>query len=208
MQQVPLPTPETAAALGEVATFAGAFSMATVIEYAQLRFLADQYWTTLSALDTIGMKAILVDLVEKSTPIVVESQHVANAGILAQREKDPAERAALRKAEKTFTTSLAAAIDFLLSNTVALPVLGSPHLSDRGEPAVDPGVSPAVRGVFAPLQALRGASTTPEATRHNATLVLDKVQWCLENANLLVRAENEGKPVEEVTPKQEGAEAE
>ncbi len=126
---------------------------------------------------------------DSADQIADSATRLASAGVLAERESDPRQRAALREVEQDYAERTATAVDDFLEECEPRGYVG-------GE-AFYPGAYPTLRKHFAPLMRRKGAKTPAEAAAA-ANAVLSAIFWAFDNAQGIVAAEggSRGLPTE------------
>lgn len=153
---------------------------AGVVGYTELRGSAYFYAEARSGLIVGFIRDAFQTMRDSAGQIADSKTRLADAGLLADRESDPRQRAALREVEQNYAERTATAVDDFLEEC-------EPRGHVEGE-AFYPGAYPTLRKHFAPLMRWKGAKTPAEAAAA-ANAVLADIVWTLEHAQGIVAAE-------------------
>jgi hypothetical protein len=156
-------------------------SFALLVTYYEMQYMAQMYGQARTGITGGWMSRAFMTMDQAAMGIAERAETLAKAGLLAAREQDPAQQAALKQVEEESAQQLGRSIDSFLD--ACQPVGYGPGA------AYKPGAFAVLRRQFDPLQAMRGA-TTPEAAAQAALAVLEKLRWCQEHQQDLILEES------------------
>ena len=160
--------PVTAGAIGLSAGLTGA--------YAELTFLATQYWAVQRGLVGAGMSSAFEAMRQDGESIAWHADALAKSGALIAREHDPQQLEALHRVEVQMAIALGESVDYFLDNC------------QRRDGDRHPGAHAILVETFSRLAPFRGAKT-PQAAARAGSAALARISWALEHASQLVNAE-------------------
>jgi hypothetical protein len=155
----------------------GAVSTAIVAAYLYWQVLMASHVYVSSTIAVAGLRPRFEYMVEHSARIRGGADHLIKAGLLLEKESDPAERQALCAVVREATRDLNSTVDYFLD-----ACLRGKQVSPN-----EPGENPHLRAAFAPLQALRGPVDEPQAALQKAHTVLGRIGQVLDDAGNYVR---------------------
>lgn len=153
-------------------------SMAVRITYYELKLMADLYGKARTGIMGGWMNMAFETMNDAARNIGFEANTLAKAGLLLASEKNPQQIRALSAIQTEYAVRLGYTIDDFLDD--CKPTGYGPGA------AFKPGAYEVLRPVFAPLLPLKGAQT-PQAAAAAAIAVLQKIGWCLDHAQELLR---------------------
>ncbi len=155
----------------------GAISALLAVGYLEWQLSMAAHAHVSSTLVVAGLRPRFEYMADHAVSIRTSADTLIKAGLLLERESDPAKQEALSRVVQESTSHLSATVDGFLDACV------------RGKQVspTEPGENPHLREAFAPLLSLRGPVQDPQAALHKANLVLTRIGEVLHDAANYVR---------------------